>query len=216
MHVRSIAVPGLLVGILAMAVPAFAGPPLLCHPYDIGQARSLPWGSAGWSNGLPGYDIQNVVADTAALLTTSTPVIVRMETLRRAVLYASQDGKVASALLDQVMNRVRAAEAAGRPDAIVYLDAAYVNEALREVSMLGDSSQFRARAAAVRPLVENGRGYSLIQRSLSLRPDDATLHFAAALIAADTNRAAYIDHAAKAKAGAAGDPLLTRNIDHVS
>jgi hypothetical protein len=216
MRIRLIALPAMFAGMVAMAVPAYAGPPLLCHPYDIAQAQSLPWDGSSWSNGLPGYDIQHVVADTEALLTPSTPVIVRMETLRRAALYASQDGKVASALLDRMLNRARSAEAAGHPDAMAFLDAAYVSEAFREIAMLGDSSQFRARAAAVRPLVENGRGYSLIERSLTLRPNDAALHFAAALIAADNNRAAYTAHAAKAKAGAASDPLLTRNIDHVS
>ena len=74
----------------------------------------------------------------------------------------------------------------------------------------------RARATAVRPLVEDGRGYALVQRSLALHPDDAALHFAAALISADGHRSAYATHAAKARAGAADDPLLARNIDHVS
>jgi hypothetical protein len=35
------------------------------------------------------------------------------------------------------------------------------------------------------------------------------------LIAADKNRARYTDHAAKARAGVARDPLLARNINHV-
>ena len=217
MHIRLIAVPGHVRGNGRDGRTGLRGPaaalPSVRH--CTGAIAPVGW-ELGWSNGLPGYDIQHVVADTEALLTPSTPVIVRMETLRRAALYASQDAKVASALLDRMLNRARSAEAAGHPDAMAFLDAAYVSEAFREIAMLGDSSQFRARAAAVRPLVENGRGYSLIERSLTLRPNDAALHFAAALIAADNNRAAYTDHAAKAKAGAASDPLLTRNIDHVS
>jgi hypothetical protein len=32
------------------ATPAFAGPPLLCHPFEIGTARSLPWDGT-WSQG---------------------------------------------------------------------------------------------------------------------------------------------------------------------
>ena len=39
----------------AIARPAFAGPPLLCHPFDIGSAKSLPWsGVSGWSDGQAG------------------------------------------------------------------------------------------------------------------------------------------------------------------
>ena len=64
---------------LAFAAPALAGPPLLCHPYDIGNAKSLPWvGEKSWSEGQPDYKLENLVRDTEALLTPSTPVIVRM------------------------------------------------------------------------------------------------------------------------------------------
>src|SRR4051794_12294957 len=98
-----------LVAVLGSAVPALAGPPLLCHPFDIGSARSLPWdGSSSWWQGKSGYSLQNLVADTEALLTPSTPVIVRMETLRRAALYASLDGKVAAALLSALTARANA------------------------------------------------------------------------------------------------------------
>ena len=52
----------------------------------------LPWdGTNAWWQGRADYNLQNLVADTEALLTPSTPVIVRMETLRRAALYASLD-----------------------------------------------------------------------------------------------------------------------------
>ena len=84
---------------LTVATPALAGPPLLCHPFDIGAAKSLPWdGKAGWSQGRADYPLKQLVADTEAILQPGTPVIVRMETLRRAAIYASQDPTVASAL----------------------------------------------------------------------------------------------------------------------
>ena len=53
---------------LAVATPALAGPPLLCHPFDIGTAKSLPWdGKAGWSQGRADYPIKQLVADTEAI-----------------------------------------------------------------------------------------------------------------------------------------------------
>jgi hypothetical protein len=138
-----------------------------------------------------------------------------METLRRAALYASNDARIAGALLEKLAERVRRSASAGRPDPLAFLDAAYVTEALYEITLLEQSAEFRDRAAAIRPLVKAGQGYALIQKGVSLRPDDATLHFAAALIAAGTNRQAYVSHAAKARAGVAQDALLARNIQHV-
>jgi len=88
-------------GSVALASSVFAGPPLLCHPYDIGSARSLPWNdAAGWTGTRADYKLENLVADTDALLTPTTPVVVRMETLRRAAIYASMDAKVAKQLAD--------------------------------------------------------------------------------------------------------------------
>ena len=80
-----------------------AGPPLLCHPFDIGSAASLPWnGTSSWFDGKPDYRLSGLVSDTEALLVPSTPVVVRMETLRRAAIYASRDPQVASALLERL------------------------------------------------------------------------------------------------------------------
>src|SRR5204863_4919792 len=68
-----------VLAVFAIATPALAGPPLLCHPFDIGSAKSLPWlGAKSWDEGQPGYRLDRLVTDTEALLTPSTPVIVRM------------------------------------------------------------------------------------------------------------------------------------------
>ena len=76
--------------VLAVAAPALAGPPLLCHPFDIGTAQSLPWdGTKGWFQGRADYRLEQLVPDTEAILQPGTPVLVRMETLRRAAIYAS-------------------------------------------------------------------------------------------------------------------------------
>jgi hypothetical protein len=195
------------------ATPAFAGPPLLCHPFEIGTARSLPW-EGTWSQGKADYKIANLITDTETLLTPTTPVLVRMETLRRAALYASTNGQIANQLLSRLLARANESETGGRPDAMALLDAAYVAEAFREIASLS-GADFTARAEGARATLGRADGYLLISRSISARPDDPAIQFAAALIAADKNRAHYTDHAAKARAGAARDPLLARNLNHV-
>src|SRR4029079_8348644 len=127
-----------LVASLVIAAPALAGPPLLCHPFDIGNAKSLPWvGEKSWDEGAPRYKLDRLVADTEAVLTPSTPVIVRMETLRRAALYASTDATISSQLIKRFITRAEASEVAGRPDALAYLDAAYLAGAFNEITMMG-------------------------------------------------------------------------------
>ena len=208
---RAVALP--VVAVLTLASPAVAGPPLLCHPFDIGPAQSLPWdGSGSWFHGRAGYRLSNLVADTEALLTPQTPVIVRMETLRRAAIYASQDPKVAERLVERLTERATAAGHSGRPDPLALLDAAYVVEAIRQITYLDRMPEFRGRGAALKDLVAGKDGYAMVKKSLALKPGDASLEFAAALVAADKDRAAYAAHARRARAGVNGDALLAKNI----
>jgi len=208
---------GSVLGFVALAVPAFAGPPLLCHAYDIGGAKSLPWvGQTSWFEGSPDYKLDRLVADTETLLTPATPVVVRMETLRRAAIYASADAHVAAVLVKRLINRAEASEIAGRPDALAHLDAAYFAGALNEIAMLAQwSKDFETKGAVAKAAVGGIDAYGLIMKSVAARPDDATIQFAAALISNDAHRGEYAVHAAKARAGAASDPLLARNLDHV-
>jgi hypothetical protein len=212
--------PLLIIALVATARPALAGPPLLCHPFDIGSAESLPWdGSANqWWKERPDYNRQNLIKDTEALLTPSTPVIVRMETLRRAALYASHDQQVATQLLAALTRRAKDAERAGSPTAaaMALFDAGYLAETFKQIGHLGQSPEFRTRAQAMATVAANAEGYALVSRSLSLRPDDPGLQFAAAVINADRDRAAYQQHAAKARRGAAQDALVARNLKHIS
>ena len=205
-----------LVALLGVAAPALAGPPLLCHPFDIGSARSLPWdGTNAWWQGRADYNLQNLVADTEALLTPSTPVIVRMETLRRAALYASLDDKVAARLLSSVTARANAG-APGAASASALFDAGYLTETYKQIAMLRGERQFADRARTIAGVIGKADGTAMINRAITLRPDDASLRFAAALVAATADRTAYRDHADKARKGAAQDALLARNIDKLS
>ena len=199
---------------LALASQALAGPPLLCHPFDIGSAKSLPWdGTRGWASGRADYLVANLSADLDALLTPSTPVIVRMETMRRAAIYASRDLKVAEQLKARLSTRV---QAAGRSDTMASLDLAYLVEAFRQIGHLTDHPDFAGRTAAVKGLAGSTDGYALVKKCLTARPGDPELEFAAALIVADKNRIAFQEHSRKARAAASRDDLIARNVDKLS
>src|ERR1700755_189621 len=91
-----------IVAILLGGTFAHAGPPLICHAIEIGTAQSLPWIDLNYQKGIGGYDLKNLTSDTLAILDANTPVLVRMETLRRATLYARQDSQIAKELLTRL------------------------------------------------------------------------------------------------------------------
>lgn len=209
---RSLFTAFLVVAALVTARPAQAGPPLLCHPFDIGSAASLPWsGHSSWFDGKPDYRLSSLVSDTEALLVPATPVVVRMETLRRAAIYASHDPQVASALLERL-----AAKAQNAKTALALLDVAYVTEALRQIAQIGGVTGAKNHVPAIQELVRGRDGWQQMKASLAASPDDPGLQFAAALIAAGKDRGAYVEHARRARAGAQKDALVARNLNHIS
>jgi hypothetical protein len=123
---RAALIGSLAAASLALAVPVFAGPPLLCFPFDIGNARTLPMGQGDWHAVDPRYDVSHLVTDTLGLLTPTMPVIVRMETLRRATIYAAPNPDLAKAL----MTELRARADAKAP--LAAFDLGYLSEALLE------------------------------------------------------------------------------------
>lgn len=203
---------------VCLAAPALAGPPLLCNPFDIGSAASLPWdGSKAFWQGRADYRVANVVADTEALLTPAVPVIVRMETLRRAAIYASADAEIAASLHSRLEARMRRPDASGRVDALVMFDFAYLTETYRQIADLDRyMSEFHGRGPALRRIIAGIDGYTLVTKSLALRADDPAMEFAAALMRGRRDDGAFRVHAEKARAGANRDPLLARNIGHLS
>jgi hypothetical protein len=196
---------------LVVATPALAGPPFICHPFDIGTAKSLPWGAT--NNYLAmrdDYDFHNVVADAEKLLTPSMPTIVRMETLRRAAIYASRDRAVATQFLGFVMGRATSLKEPGRPEALAWFDAGYVIEALSELEQVGHyEKQLRGLETVLAGLTDSFSGRALIEKSATLRPDDAAIEFALGLI----SRAPESDkHFDKARVASHQDALLANNL----
>jgi hypothetical protein len=193
----------------AAATPAFAGPPFTCHVFDIGSAKSLPWGgNDNWLGMRDDYDFHQVVADTEALLTPSTPTLVRMETLRRAALYASRDRAVAEQLLAAIMSRVHTADQAGQPLAL--FDAGYVIEALSELEQFGNHmKQLAGSERVLAGLTRSLEARPLLEKSAALRPGDASIEFALALISRAPETEAHLH---KARIAARADTLLASNL----
>src|SRR5882762_10984580 len=123
----------LIATVLCFAAVAQAGPALICHSIEIGNGKSLPWISHSWNlSGGENYDTKNLVRDTLEILSPNTPVLVRMETLRRATLYARKDPFTAKELLARLHARATSAESSGHPDALAWFEAGYLAEAYKQ------------------------------------------------------------------------------------
>jgi hypothetical protein len=204
----------LIAALLCFAAVARAGPPLICHAIEIGNAKSLPWTSHNWNlSGGETYDTKNLVRDTLDILGPNIPVLVRMETLRRATLYAGKDPVAAKELLAKLHARATAAESSGHPDALAWFDVGYLAEAYKQwigQTWMRVSKDEQNPAAGV-------DGYAFVKKALALRGpsqngNDAQMEFAAALITLSGPRDAHREHAQKAIAGAKSDPLLAQNL----
>jgi len=190
-----------LMAAVLVSRPALAGPPLLCFPFDIGNARTLPMGTGGWRSIDPAYDSSRLIDDTLALLAPETPVVVRMETLRRATVYASTNPKIASSLLGEL--RVRASQPHARVGLNVF-DFGYLVETYRQAKPIFSQPV---------PAIDRIDGYQLVLKAHALQADPA-MQFAAAVITAGNSatRAESRAHLEQAKAHAAGDETLSMNI----
>ena len=194
-------------------IPAglFAGTPLICHPYAIGSARSLPGSDGDWKGVNPAYDRTHLVRDTLALLTPETPVIVRMETMRRAAIYATagmrgwstkegfnaEDRAHVAAILEQLRARTQNASAPARDRALALFDVGFFSETLRHTG--------------VDPALD---GYRLLVKARELRGADPEMDFALALASSWPNRRTeHTGHLAQARALAKPGSLLAVNLD---
>jgi len=191
----------LFCALFLFATSALAGPPLICHAFDIGNAKSLPWISHDWNlTGSESYDTRNLAADTIAILNDDPTVLVHMETLRRATLFARKDSTTAKQLLIRLV--ARAESSANSPAAaLASFDLGYLAETYKQ--WLGkDEPNF----------TQGLDGYALVNKAIQFCGNDPQMEFAAALITLKGPAAEHSDHAQKAIAGAKSDPLLARNL----
>lgn len=212
-----------LLFLLVVQQAALAGPPLVCHPFEIGNARSLPWSASQWRAVDKNYDINRLVEDTVGLLTPQTPVLVRMETLRRATIYAVwsmydrevgypvKDARVANALLSRLKARVSdpGVKSDKKATALALFDYGYLAESYKQA---GDGSKGVDLASGV-------DGYALIVKAIAIGGGDPQMEFAAALASSDRPRGAHsslrdahLAHLRRAVAGAQEGSLLARNL----
>ena len=187
-----------------LSAVALAGPPLICHPFEIDGANSLPWISHDWNlSGSENYDTSKLASDTIAILDSSNVTLVHMETLRRATLYARKDPLAAKQLITRLIARAEASKSAtptAPPTALAVFDAGYLAEAYKQ--WLGTENNPAQRFD----------GYALVKLALQRRGSDPQMEFAAALISVGNTSIDGQEHAEKAIAGAKNDPLLARNL----
>jgi len=187
-----------------LSAVALAGPPLICHPFEIDGATSLPWISHDWNlSGSENYDTSKLASDTIAILDSSNVTLVHMETLRRATLYARKDPLAAKQLITRLIARAEATKASPAstpPSALAVFDAGYLAETYKQ--WLGSENNPAQRFD----------GYALVQLALQRRGNDPQMEFAAALISVGNASINGQEHAEKAIAGAKNDSLLARNL----
>ena len=148
---------------------AQAGPPLLCHPYNIGAAQSLPWGTsaaAGWDNPDASYNLQQLSADTLRLLNEKTPVLVRMETLRRATIYGEKDHRAVTELLSNLRKRAQ------EGNTLALFDYGYLVESIKQM-------QWKYKE----DITNGADGYSFVTKALAREPGSVEIRNAADVIA---------------------------------
>jgi hypothetical protein len=181
--------------------PATFGPPMICHEFKIGDAKTLPAASDA------SYPRAQLVTRTLALLTPETPVIVRMETVRRAVSLGVRDADALQEILGALQARVLDLEAREKSDANAWFDAGYFAASMAE---MGDT---RTRDVG---LAQGCAGYAWLLKALTAAKDQPEMEFAAALATHPAmhkgTEAAHRAHLARAAAGAAKDSLLEQNM----
>jgi hypothetical protein len=198
---RASLISSVVAAALAIAAPVFAGPPLLCFPFETGGAKTLPMKGSDWKAVDPKYDVSHLTADTLALLTPSTPVVARMETIRRATIYASTHPQLATDLLTALRERAAARTATA---ASATFDFGYAVETYKQASYMFSSP--------VKGLSEI-EGYQLKAVALG---NDPAMEFGAAVIAQGSASAAMRaesrTHLDRAIAGGKTDPALNASI----
>jgi hypothetical protein len=186
------------------AASTFAGPPLICHTYDIGNAKSLPWIGHDWNlSGNESYDTNNLAADTLSILDSDPTVLVHMETLRRAALYGQKNPQALKQLFIKIIARTDASSSNAMALSLASFDLGYFTATLAQLHLIYKDFVSPAQSLDAKILVD---------KAIHLRGNDPQMEFAAALVTLGVPGDEHHAHTQKALAGAASDALLARNL----
>lgn len=189
---------------------AEAGPPLICHPFPTLDTASLPWKASGdqWNGADPAYSPRTLSVDTMRLLSPTTPVLARMETMRRASIYAMRNPGVGYDLLVRVIGRALNAVAEGRSDTLAWFDAGYLIESYRQAGILDgwDTRPLKFKGQwTLRETIGELNGYAWVRRVLGSADATPEMELAAALM---TQGAVSNGHLSKAALAASDGSVL--------
>ncbi|MBL8990708.1 MAG: hypothetical protein JNJ48_03910 [Phycisphaerae bacterium] len=190
---------------LSGAAPSAFGPPLICVPIDCGDGTPMAEPASGQA-------ATATIAQALAALDRAASVMERMETLRRATMALSGQGR--ADLLLRLSCRALDAQAAGTQDAaaLAWFDAAYF---VGCADQIGDESARRAGVADGVP------GYLWMQQALRLSAPGAArqgqMQFAAAMLVHPAmhrgKEPVYLKHMDRAREAARADALLRTNVE---
>ena len=152
--------------------PALGGPPLICQSFETGGAKSLPWKhTGGWLGADPQYDVSRLTEDTLAILTPEASLPLRMETMRRASIYAARTEGMAAAIAARLHSRALNSEAAGKPDPLAWFDAGYWVESVRQAAFIYRYDMLSSDEKAawrIRSGLDGMDGYRWVQKAVDL------------------------------------------------
>lgn len=202
--IRSLVVT--IAAVVFFARPALAGPPLICHPFEVESGKLIAWGTgSGWNTPDRSYDIKRLIADTTAVLTPDAPILTRMENMRRATIYAMRDPVIANELLKAVTARALATTTDGR----AWFDAGYLIESYKQAVHLREDRKPELRAWAAVEETIRVDGYNWVKKAMAMSAPSAEMEFAASLM---TQGSLAASHRAKAIAAAPRGSILAKNL----
>ena len=195
-----------IAAVVFFARPVLAGPPLICHPFEVEGGKLITWGTgSGWNTPDRSYDIKRLVADTTAVLTPDAPILTRMENMRRATIYAMRDPVIAHELLKAVTSRALDTTTDGR----AWFDAGYLIESYKQAKTLREKDYPMMRPWAAVDETIKVDGYNWVKKAMAMSPPSPEMEFAASLM---TERSLASAHRAKAVSGAPKGSVLARNL----
>lgn len=191
------------VEVASLPIASWMGPPLICRGLEIDGAPTLPLPDGSEAPSVR----RTLVHDTLALLDARTPVVVRMETVRRALLLGQRDRETLGALFIALQTRALDSAARGKGDALAWFDAGYMAAAWRELDGQG---------APIAGLKDGCAGYAWIVKAIELAGDDGAMEFGAALATHPAmhkgTHEVYRRHLARAAALSKGEGMLGKNL----